>query len=166
MSQSPSAGQSVEGLTPVNVGPRPWRQIETRASGSKVRSRCGGAASAREHFHPTRRGRAETAKGAGKDLEPCPTPAGEASPLDRTPNLRSMFAGLENPVHLLFLLLIVLVVFGPKRLPELGRSLGHGMRHFRESLAGEDKETPPAADGEAANPTERVTDAEHERNGS
>jgi sec-independent protein translocase protein TatA len=61
-----------------------------------------------------------------------------------------MFAGLENPVHLLFLLLIVLLVFGPKRLPEMGRSLGHGMRHFRESLAGEDKETPSAADTEAA----------------
>ena len=61
-----------------------------------------------------------------------------------------MFAGLENPVHLLFLLLIVLVVFGPKRLPEMGRSLGHGMRHFRESLAGEDKETPPATDREEA----------------
>jgi sec-independent protein translocase protein TatA len=61
-----------------------------------------------------------------------------------------MFAGLENPVHLLFLLLIVLLVFGPKRLPEMGRSLGHGMRRFRESLAGEDKETPPAADSDAA----------------
>ena len=60
-----------------------------------------------------------------------------------------MFAGLENPVHLLFLLLIVLLVFGPKRLPEMGRSLGHGMRHFRESLAGESKETPSAADTEA-----------------
>jgi len=61
-----------------------------------------------------------------------------------------MFAGLENPVHLLFLLLIVLVVFGPKRLPEMGRSLGHGMRHFRESLGGEYEETPPVADSEAA----------------
>jgi len=61
-----------------------------------------------------------------------------------------MFAGLENPVHILFLLLIVLLVFGPKRLPEMGRSLGHGMRQFRESLAGESKETPSAADTEAA----------------
>lgn len=35
------------------------------------------------------------------------------------------------------LALIVLVLFGPKRLPELGRSLGSGIRHFRESLGGD-----------------------------
>jgi sec-independent protein translocase protein TatA len=45
--------------------------------------------------------------------------------------------GLENPLHILILLLVVLLVFGAKRLPELGRSLGDGMRGFRESLQGE-----------------------------
>ena len=45
--------------------------------------------------------------------------------------------GLENPVHLLFLLLVVLLVFGAKRLPEMGRSLGSGMRGFKESLSAE-----------------------------
>ena len=45
--------------------------------------------------------------------------------------------GLENPVHLAFVLLIVLLVFGAKRLPELGRSLGSGMRGFKESISGE-----------------------------
>ena len=45
--------------------------------------------------------------------------------------------GLDNPVHLLLLLLIVLLVFGAKRLPEIGRSLGGGMRGFKDSLSGE-----------------------------
>jgi sec-independent protein translocase protein TatA len=45
--------------------------------------------------------------------------------------------GLENPVHILFLLLVLLLVFGAKRLPEMGRSLGSGMRGFKESLSGE-----------------------------
>jgi sec-independent protein translocase protein TatA len=45
--------------------------------------------------------------------------------------------GLENPVHILFLLVLLLVVFGAKRLPEMGRSLGTGMRGFKESLTGD-----------------------------
>jgi sec-independent protein translocase protein TatA len=45
--------------------------------------------------------------------------------------------GLENPLHLVFLLLIVLLIFGAKRLPEMGRSLGSGLRGFKESLSGE-----------------------------
>ena len=45
--------------------------------------------------------------------------------------------GLDNPVHILFLLIVLLLVFGAKRLPEMGRSLGSGMRGFRESLSGE-----------------------------
>ena len=45
--------------------------------------------------------------------------------------------GFENPVHLLFLLVVALLVFGAKRLPEMGRSLGSGMRGFKESLNGE-----------------------------
>ena len=45
--------------------------------------------------------------------------------------------GLENPVHILLLLLVVLLVFGAKRLPEIGRSLGTGMRQFKTSLTGE-----------------------------
>jgi sec-independent protein translocase protein TatA len=45
--------------------------------------------------------------------------------------------GLDNPIHIAFVLLIVLLVFGAKRLPELGRSLGSGMRGFKESISGE-----------------------------
>jgi len=45
--------------------------------------------------------------------------------------------GLENPIHIIFLLVVLLLVFGAKRLPEMGRSLGSGMRGFKESLLGE-----------------------------
>jgi TatA/E family protein of Tat protein translocase len=55
--------------------------------------------------------------------------------------------GIENPVHLLFIALVALIVLGPKRLPELARALGKGIREFREAIAQETHEAdPPAAD--------------------
>jgi sec-independent protein translocase protein TatA len=45
--------------------------------------------------------------------------------------------GLDNPIHIAFLLVILLLVFGAKRLPEMGRSLGAGLRGFKESISGE-----------------------------
>ena len=45
--------------------------------------------------------------------------------------------GLDNPIHLVFLLVILLLIFGAKRLPEMGRSLGSGLRGFKESISGE-----------------------------
>jgi sec-independent protein translocase protein TatA len=45
--------------------------------------------------------------------------------------------GLDNPVHILLLLIVLLLVFGARRLPEMGRSLGQGMRGFKETLTGE-----------------------------
>ena len=45
--------------------------------------------------------------------------------------------GLENPLHIALILVVVLLVFGAKRLPEMGRSLGEGMRGFKQSLSGE-----------------------------
>ena len=45
--------------------------------------------------------------------------------------------GLDNPVHLIFLLVLLLVLFGARRLPELGRSLGAAIRGFKDSLSGE-----------------------------
>jgi sec-independent protein translocase protein TatA len=42
--------------------------------------------------------------------------------------------GIESPVHLLFLGAVALMVLGPKRLPELAKALGKGMREFRESI--------------------------------
>ena len=48
--------------------------------------------------------------------------------------------GLDNPVHILFLLAVLLLVFGAKRLPEMGRSLGEGLRGFKDSItAGPDQ---------------------------
>jgi TatA/E family protein of Tat protein translocase len=45
--------------------------------------------------------------------------------------------GIESPVHLLFIAAVALIVLGPKRLPELARALGKGMREFREAMSGE-----------------------------
>jgi sec-independent protein translocase protein TatA len=42
--------------------------------------------------------------------------------------------------ELLILLLVILLVFGPKRLPEMGRSLGRGMREFKDSVTGRDRD--------------------------
>ena len=45
-----------------------------------------------------------------------------------------------GPLELIVVLIIALVVFGPKRLPELGRSLGRGIREFRGSIGGDSKD--------------------------
>jgi sec-independent protein translocase protein TatA len=44
-----------------------------------------------------------------------------------------------GPLELVIILVIVLVVFGPKRLPSLGRQLGAGMREFKDSVTGKDR---------------------------
>jgi len=52
--------------------------------------------------------------------------------------------GIENPVHLLFVGAVALIVLGPKRLPEVARALGKGMREFRAAMSGEaESETRP-----------------------
>ena len=51
--------------------------------------------------------------------------------------------GWIGPWELAILLLVVLLVFGPKRLPEMGRSLGKSMREFKDSISGKDEETSP-----------------------
>jgi sec-independent protein translocase protein TatA len=53
--------------------------------------------------------------------------------------------GLDNPIHIAFLLILLLLVFGAKRLPEMGKSLGTGMRGFKDALGGEDGVSPFAA---------------------
>lgn len=70
------------------------------------------------------------------------------------------FIGLPE---LLLLGLVVLVIFGPKRLPEVGRSMGRGLREFKDSISGEDKhELDPLVTPAAERPLSSVT-AEHER---
>ena len=51
-----------------------------------------------------------------------------------------MVGDLLQPTHLLFVLVVALLVLGPKRLPEVGRALGRGLRDFRSAISGE--ETP------------------------
>jgi sec-independent protein translocase protein TatA len=44
-----------------------------------------------------------------------------------------------GPLEIIIVLVVVLIIFGPKRLPDLGRSLGRGMREFKDSVTGNDK---------------------------
>jgi sec-independent protein translocase protein TatA len=61
--------------------------------------------------------------------------------------------GIDNPVHLIFIAAVALIVLGPKRLPELARSLGHGIREFRDSMSqaadGVDHTTTPSVPAQA-----------------
>ena len=65
-----------------------------------------------------------------------------------------------GPLELAIVLIIALVVFGPKRLPELGRSLGRGIREFRGSLGGDSHDEPERR--EAIEPPPAAGDAESE----
>ena len=63
-----------------------------------------------------------------------------------------------GPLEIIVILVIVLIVFGPKRLPDLGRSLGRGMREFKDSVTGKDKdELPEASHVETPESTTTVT---------
>ena len=57
-----------------------------------------------------------------------------------------MFEGLFQPLHLLILFAIILLVFGPKNLPALGKGLGESIRSFKQALT-ESKEEEIASDG-------------------
>jgi sec-independent protein translocase protein TatA len=62
-----------------------------------------------------------------------------------------MFEGLLQPMHLLVIFLIALVVFGPRRLPELGKGLGEAILGFKNSLTGAGSAPPaPATRGDDA----------------
>jgi sec-independent protein translocase protein TatA len=66
--------------------------------------------------------------------------------------------------EIIILLVVALLVFGPKRLPEMGRSLGRGMREFKDSISGKDdddsprSELPPPAEAETPAPPARERD--------
>ena len=55
-----------------------------------------------------------------------------------------------GPLELAIVLVIALVIFGPKRLPDLGKSLGSGMREFKDSVTGKDDDDEDQAKLEAA----------------
>jgi sec-independent protein translocase protein TatA len=65
-----------------------------------------------------------------------------------------------SPVELIIILVVVLIVFGPKRLPDLGRSLGRGMREFKDSVTGKDKDELPEGSAEKPEPTTVTTAGE------
>ena len=64
-----------------------------------------------------------------------------------------------GPLELIIILVVVLVIFGPKRLPDLGRSLGRGMREFKDSVSGSDKDELPEARAEKPEPAATTTTA-------
>ena len=54
-----------------------------------------------------------------------------------------MLGLFDNPIHLLMVLVVVMLLFGAKRLPEVGRSLGAGLRGFKESVSGQEPAAVP-----------------------
>ncbi len=54
-----------------------------------------------------------------------------------------MFEGLFQPTHLILVLAVALLVFGPKNLPQLGRGLGEAIRGFKDSMREGDQDTTP-----------------------
>ena len=60
-----------------------------------------------------------------------------------------------GPMEILIVLIVALVIFGPKRIPELGRSVGNGIREFRGTVSGEQ---PALADSDAK-PARKADDA-------
>jgi sec-independent protein translocase protein TatA len=74
-----------------------------------------------------------------------------------------------GPLEIIILLVIVLVIFGPKRLPELGKGLGRGMREFKDSVTGKDDDRKELSasnetqtSGQAAAPPEQAASAEQQ----
>jgi sec-independent protein translocase protein TatA len=51
-----------------------------------------------------------------------------------------VFTGLDSPIHLIIVLVVVLLFFGAKRVPELAKGLGEGVREFRKGAQGEGEE--------------------------
>jgi sec-independent protein translocase protein TatA len=72
-----------------------------------------------------------------------------------------MLSGFENPFHLLIIGVVVLMLFGAKRLPEMGRSLGSGMREFKEGVLGREPSGPGQgaleSSAESADPARRAS---------
>ena len=66
-----------------------------------------------------------------------------------------MFEGLLQPMHLVVILGIALLVFGPKKLPELGKGLGESIRGFREALKGEEEKPDPPATSSGTTPSDK-----------
>ena len=71
-----------------------------------------------------------------------------------------MFDGAFQPLHWLLVIGIIMILFGPKKLPELGKGLGESIRGFREALGGSDQH---AAQNAAATTSTPVAKSEPEK---
>jgi sec-independent protein translocase protein TatA len=60
-----------------------------------------------------------------------------------------MFEGLFQPMHLLIIAGLALLIFGPKKLPELGKGIGEGIRGFKAAINPDEKPSQPAAASDA-----------------
>jgi sec-independent protein translocase protein TatA len=94
---------------------------------------------------------------------------GDGHPSEGDPSGERIRVFDPSPIHIVLLLLIVLLIFGTKRLPEIGRSLGRGIREFKGSVTGEDErrtsaQPPPASEPDRA-PGASVPDEEVDRTG-
>jgi len=72
--------------------------------------------------------------------------------------LNSLALGMPGPYELLVILLVVLLLFGASRLPEIGRSLGKGIREFKKAtreIAGDDDEGNEKKKSESQNPPDK-----------
>src|SRR5437588_13095506 len=70
------------------------------------------------------------------DSTPPPPGAGRRATVSR------VIGDILQPTHLLFVLVVALLVLGPKRLPEVARQLGNGLRDFRAAISGEERHEP------------------------
>ena len=61
-----------------------------------------------------------------------------------------MFEGLFQPMHLIIILVIALIIFGPGKLPEIGKGLGKSIRDFKKAMSGEDDKPNTDAKKESA----------------
>lgn len=69
-----------------------------------------------------------------------------------------MTSGILSPMHLLVVLVVALLVLGPKRLPGAGRALGHGLREFKDSVSGITSDDEPAQIPAAPAPVAMTTE--------
>jgi sec-independent protein translocase protein TatA len=61
-----------------------------------------------------------------------------------------MASGLLTPTHIALGLIVLLLILGPRRLPQTGRALGTGIREFRQAITERDSESPTRSDSDTA----------------
>jgi len=74
-----------------------------------------------------------------------------------------MFEGLFQPTHLMVIFGIALLVFGPKKLPELGKGIGEGIRGFKSAIKAEEDKPAPAMSPANGVPVDRKGSSEAEK---